>query len=127
MNAPPFPPFSLKASSIPPFDEISSFSLFSLQKSIKKQTDLSSRETNRNLLFSTFAFQQPICLSKLEPVGSKNFWTRTRPGPGRINFLETRTRLKKFFWTRTRTDPIDQSVVSLDFIKCSMKFYNLIR
>jgi hypothetical protein len=34
-------------------------------KSIKKQTDLSSRETNRNLLFSTFAFQQPICLSKL--------------------------------------------------------------
>jgi hypothetical protein len=21
------------------------------------------------------------------PVGSKNFWTRTRPGPGRINFF----------------------------------------
>jgi hypothetical protein len=39
--------------------------MVSKSKSIRKQTDLSSRETNQNLLFSTFAFQQPICLSKL--------------------------------------------------------------
>ena len=34
-------------------------------ESIEKQTDLSIFETNSSLLFSTFAFQQSICLSKL--------------------------------------------------------------
>ncbi len=68
----------------------------------------------------------------VEPVGSKNFWTRIRPGPGQIFFLDpdpTQTRSNKFSGTqnRTRKDPIDQFIVDLNFTKFLMKFFSLIQ
>jgi hypothetical protein len=43
-------------------------------------------QVNKNLTKKICHYQK--CAERgVEPVGSKNFWTRTRPGPGRINFF----------------------------------------